>query len=263
MRDHHSDLPVLRAFVEEAFRVAGDELTSPTSLRDDDHFGFMALCFAYKQLTHAHSAIALLQQDHSLDASILARVMLEGTILLAWCALDSPARAHRWRAYSLVSDYRILRRQQKEGFPVDSEKLRELTARLEQHPEFKTAAATRAIEQTDQDPYKRSWHLGANGARVELRDMAEELDDPLMKQLYDDLSQAPHWTPEGVGFGVKRGQAQSTIGFQSETLKAKAYSVVFLSLSQTQLFLSRHVEPDRMHRMEGVVQRYVERLAAA
>jgi len=254
---------VLRAFAEEACAVARDELAEPTHLREDDHFGFMALCFAYKQLTHAHSALMLLKQQQALDATVIARVMLEGTILLGWCALDPSSRALRWRAYSLVSDYRLLRRSDQESAEQSSAKLAELTERLKEHKELHTHAGRHATASDARDPYQRAWHVEDDGSRVELRRMAEELQDPAMKTVYDDLSQVVHWTPAGVAFDIKRSGEDASIGFNSDAMCARGYAVLFQALSQTHLMHRRHRSQDDAQKMQSLVDRYIAKLSAA
>jgi len=217
----------------------------------------MAMCFAYKQLSHASSASMLLTENQVLDANVISRVMLEGLILLGWCSLEPSQRALRWRAFSLVSDYRTIKSRGAITDSMTQAKLTELTERLRDHPELYTNAARRTNSESNSDPYQKTWHVQESGARVELRQMAEELQDPTLKLLYDDLSQIAHWTPAGVGFDIRQNDEKPSIGFSSDAKMAQAYAVVFLALTQTlQIFNSHFSKSHSANPLQDLVEKY-------
>lgn len=262
-RDPAHDLPIMREHLEAAYAVADSDFLGDVLLADSDHLGFMALCFAYKQFAHARSVMLLLDAHQHIDAATIGRVMLEGLILVAWAALRPDERPLRWRAYSLVSDWKKIQAEAGAPSPELVEKKADLAKRLIEHPEFLTGGARKHGPASFPDPYQANWRLDANGSKVELRDMAAELEDPALKVLYDELSQAAHWTPRGVAIDVSSEEDRTTFAFTSATQAAMACGAAFLSLTQTAMLLHQHYRGQPHVRMQNVFDSYVRRLGSA
>ncbi|MGJ7567808.1 DUF5677 domain-containing protein [Variovorax sp. GB1R11] len=250
----------MRSLFAEARALIEKELVSDVVLHESDHLGFMAMCFLYKQAAHARSIEMLLDAEQDVDAATISRTMLEGLILVAWAAVKPTERPLRWRAFSLVSDWKLLQRGVAPPFGTPEDKKVELKQRLEAHPEFLTSGARRAGAQALFDPYQNTWCVNGDGSRVELRTMAEEIGDPNMKQLYDELSQVGHWTPRGVAINIDHSTERSTLAFMDESLAAKACGTAFSSLVQTAALFFHHHRAEPHTRLQQIIDSYATAL---
>lgn len=250
----------MRSFFAEAKALIEKELESDVVLHEGDHLGFMAMCFLYKQTAHARSIEMLLDARQDVDAATISRTMLEGLILVAWAALEPEERPLRWRAFSLVSDWKLLKRGVAPPFDNPEDKKVDLEQRLEAHPEFLTSGARRVGTQKLFDPYQNTWHVNGDGSRVELRTMTEEIGDPDMKLLYDELSQVGHWTPRGVAINIDRSTARSTLAFMDGSLAAQACGTAFSALVQTAALFFHHHRDEPHMRLQQIMDSYVAAL---
>jgi hypothetical protein len=82
-------LDMLHDHVTELVEFASETL-GRVRFSDDDHFAFMTLCFASRQIEHANSILRL--NPHR-DCTLVARCMAEGLIQLFWAAKSSDERA--------------------------------------------------------------------------------------------------------------------------------------------------------------------------
>ena len=251
--------PILRHYLREAQAIAEEEMHADVLLEGQDHLGFMALCFTYKQLVHARSVALLLDSSQHIDAATIARTMLEGLILVAWSALQPDERPLRWRAFSLVSDWKTLLAEESMGRPIPLGYRDELTKRLEEFDEFLKSGARKQGTALFADPYQSSWRVDAKGSKVELADMVSALGDPGLKTLYDDLSQISHWTPRGVAINIGTAEDRTLINFSSANLAAMSCGSAFQSLTQTVLLLSQHRYGKQLQSMQNLVDAYVAR----
>lgn len=253
-------LAIMRSFFAEARTLIEKELESVVVLHEGDHLGFMAMCFLYKQTVHARSIEMLLDSRQDVDAATISRSMLEGLILVAWAALEPEERPLRWRAFSLVSDWKLVKRGGTPPFGTPEDKKADLEQRLEAHPEFLTSGARRVGTQKLFDPYQNTWHVNGDGSRLELRTMAEEIGDPDMKLLYDELSQVGHWTPRGVVINIDHSAARSTLAFMDERLAAQACGTAFSALVQTAALFFHHHRDEPHMRLQQIMDSYVAAL---
>lgn len=165
----------------------------------------------------------------SMDATVVARVMLEGYIYLGWAYNDAQERALSWRSFVLVYDLETLLERKANGEEVDELEEAELRARLQDEA---GRFYTRGAEGKDYaNPYQRSWTYDKDGNRVVLPQMISEFGDPNLKKLYDELSQLGHWTARGMGPLVKRGTEQVCISFRSNGNKTRACAVLVQALA--------------------------------
>jgi hypothetical protein len=102
------DLPDLREWVNRLLDLTINMLES-VPYSEDDNFGFMALCFASKQVDHMRSILAL---NGSRDVWLIARSMLEGRNQILWAVRDPDVRAQRWRAFALEGVWKFNRSEQ-------------------------------------------------------------------------------------------------------------------------------------------------------
>lgn len=100
---------------------------------DEDHFGFMVLCFTTKQYDHLRSIFVLIKAGLPRDAAIIARVMMEGMVALLWVVKNGRDEFSRqWRAYSLISDFRRMQKKKADGEDVDPSVEKKLNEMLDE-----------------------------------------------------------------------------------------------------------------------------------
>lgn len=166
-------------------------------LRPDDAVGFMIATFCPLQLSHLKAVIQLVNGGMHVQSTPIARMMLEGLALAQW-ARRVPARAHRWRAYSLIHDLRLITYAKDSGENLDASHEAELLERLRIEASVllkpKLRNRTDRICLTSLGSYHNVWHVDATGAPVAITTIIEEaLADPELKTLYGELSRYVHW----------------------------------------------------------------------
>lgn len=111
-------LPELRDWLYRLLALT-DEMAYGVKYSDEDHLSFMALCFLGKQVDHARSVILLIP---SRDAVLVARSMIEGLVKLLWAESHPDVLTLKWRAFSYVHDWRVLREKARKGEAVDEDR---------------------------------------------------------------------------------------------------------------------------------------------
>ena len=83
------------------------EIVVSAEYLDDDHLGFMALCFLVRQTNHIQSIVKLIPNR---DSILIARSMVEGLYQLLWAAQEPTKRPLKWRVFAYVHDWRLLQK---------------------------------------------------------------------------------------------------------------------------------------------------------
>jgi Family of unknown function (DUF5677) len=260
-RDASAELPILHEFANRAHQLADEALAKKFNFPETDHFGFMTLCFASKQIEHSRSIQLLVGAGQYIDAAIIARVMLEGYVQLAWAALKPEERAFNWRAYVLVTDFRTLKAKLDRGEIVDEAFKSNLKQDLQKSAtQFLTAKARENGLENYPDPYQRTWAVSSNGLKIDIADMTKELNDPNLKPLYEELSQLIHWTTRGIGEHIQRNEAKVNVSFDKPFPAAMAASVSFIATTKTTLLLAHHFNLAIRTNVEQLTEEYKMRL---
>lgn len=252
------DIPTLRKWLDRLLIVSKDCFTPTPSLGSDDHLGFMALSFAYKQNEHGRS---VMQLGDSLDAVLIVRSMLEGLTQLLWAAREPDGRPLLWRTYSCVLDWRRLQDADAQGKPVAAEDRDHVTWCIKEYgPRFytkKARIAQQAGGALPADPYRDSW-----SGRTQ-KDMFEEVKAALhYTAIYRPFSEWHHWSPGGLGARITEtadGYAFSTV---SPTDTASALSVAFLCLWQTMEVTDAHLSLGQAKALIEVKDGYIRDLGS-
>lgn len=167
----------------------------------EDDYAFMALCFLSKQVEHSHSIILL--REHR-DATLIARTMIEGVVQLQWARKARAKRGLQWRAFALISDWRLLQARRQPGEAHDPEMESNIERALQLHGDhFLTKKARDARTQGQPmpaDPYFTTWRCGTS-----LRDIFAESDlRSVYKGHYDRISDWHHWGVTSLGAALRR-----------------------------------------------------------
>jgi hypothetical protein len=251
-------LDKLPAFAEELITIAEEVFRNRIKCADDDHMGVMAIAFSAKQAEHLISVQVLVGARRYSDAAIIARVMLEGMALLIWSWKAPKQRARDWRAYSLVFDLQTLRSKQAAGERVDQGVEEELLRRLaEEGSQF----LKKGGDPVDPASYKLKWHLDDDDKGLRVIDILRDLDDPMLVDLYGDLSNWIHWNAKGIAPGLKREGDVVRINWSQNHWGSLALAAGFQALFQSLEVLSAHLHLGYAERLTGLRKRYVEALS--
>lgn len=224
--DLSSHLPFLRELSTELVAVVATGLKA-TPYSEDNDLEFMALCFVSKQLDHA---AAIQRLEGHPDTNLIARTMIEGAIQLLWAARERESRPKRWRAFVAITDWRLMRRQERAGEAIPEEvRLRTEDALRRHGPMFTRAAkdeAQRRPRGSRDDPYDRDWRGG-----VSIRDLAIEIgQDELYQSVYRFLSGWHHWNVEAIGAVLNRSANGVRFAAGGPASEAAALNASFLTL---------------------------------
>lgn len=232
------DLPSLRLSLNGLLKIA-DEIINDVQYSEDDHLGFMALCFLSKQIDHSRSILRLIP---SRDAVLVARSMIEGLCQLLWAAKDPKVLPLRWRAFAWVHDWRVLRAQISAGVPIDSTRCLAIDDALLQHGnQFLKPKARKALDRGSplpDDPYYESWRTVHS-----IRQICESVGgEDLYLKLYKPFSDWHHWGAGGLGDALVRQQNRVVYSSLSETDSASALATGFQCLLQTVQVTDTHLD---------------------
>lgn len=260
-RTAETDLPILHKYAGAFFQLIEPQFSRTIKVSESDHFGFMALCFTHKQIEHARSLGILIDAQQHSDAAILARVMLEGLIYILWARLDKDDRPLAWRSFALVSDHETLLKAKSRGEHIDEMTEATLRERLaEEAKRFRTKSAIKQGAENFPNPYQKSWNVDKDGRKIELSEMVIEIGDPLLKELYDDLSQLGHWTVRGIGPLLRRSENGIKIDFNSSVSAAQACAVCIQSLGATSKAAAEHFNLPLLPKIDELFNDYLAEL---
>ena len=222
-------------------------------INEADHFAFISLSFIHKQMAHARSISLLFTSGFLSDATIIARVMLEGFIYLAWMNIDPDKRAKKYRSHALIADFRRILDKDKRGITVPPDQRKAVIDRLaELGPEYLNKRSKAVGAPPVADPYQKSWNYDDLGKRIEIERMADEAGDVGLKELYDDLSQWSHWTIDGIGHNLVRAPNSVKISKGGSRDAILACHVVISALAGTGIIVSSHLKLDHEEKLESL-----------
>lgn len=195
---------------------------------EDDHFAFMCACFLARQFAHGQSVLDLREK---LDSELIARSMLEGLCQLLWAASEAPKRAERWRAYSLIHDWRLLQQKESAGEVVDPQFKQGLLQRLTDYESlFLTRRAKQAKKEGAQlpsDPFQKNWYGGGT-----IQQLFEAVKGQLLYEMpYSLFSAWQHWSLGSIERTLERNG--NHIQFSAAEPSAVGLAVAVQCLLQT------------------------------
>lgn len=234
------DRPGLRRWVNELLVLLREMMQQPVPYTEEDHLGFMALCFLSKQIEHMNSILILVDNEQGRDAELIARSMIEGLGQLLWAANDAQRRALRWRAFAWIHDWRTMNAQISAGEPVDQNRRAEINTALAQYGDQFLTRCARRRRQTGMplppDPYCQNW-TGHNYSQI-----LDWIQGGLLRQkLYKPFSAWHHWSPGGLGVAIVRDRNAVTFLAPSPTASATALATGFQCLVQTAELVDSHL----------------------
>jgi hypothetical protein len=230
-------LPGLKQWVQRLLALANETLTN-VRYSEEDHLGFMALCFLSKQVDHLQSIVTLIPNR---DAILVARSMIEGLCQLLWAAQEPKTLPLQWRAFAWVHDWRLMQTELAQDRPVAPARRIAIEEALQKYgDQFLTKQARVARQQGTPlplDPYHDNWRCGR-----QLRQICEAVGGAtLYQQLYEPFSDWHHWGVGGLGAAIVRQDNRVVYSSLSAADAATALAGGFQCLLQTVELTDTHL----------------------
>jgi len=220
------DLPELCQFGNKLL-VLAEEVLANAKYSEDDHLGFMSLCFLSKQTGHMQSILTL---SPSRDAILIARSMIEGLCQLLWAAVE-PERSLNWRAFALVHDLRVLESKEAQGETLSLAR-QDIESKLSEYGEpflnkkGKTLDKNRPLMSKH---YHYNWRCDKR-----IRDICDTVGGTdLYNKLYEQFSDWHHWGVAGLGSAIEQHADGVVYYTLSSSDSASALACGFQCLLQT------------------------------
>lgn len=222
------DLPDLHQRANQLLILA-EEILANVQYSEDDHLGFMSLCFFSKQIGHMQSVLTL---SPSRDAILIARSMIEGLCQLLWAADEPDKRPKQWRDFVWVHDLREMEASETRGETVSLERRNAIENALRESGNNFLKKKNRDLEPTgsiSSKSYHDNWRCGENIWKI-----CESVGGTdLYKKLYEPFSDWHHWGIAGLSSAIER-QGERVVYLPLSTIdSATAIACGFQCLLQT------------------------------
>ncbi len=227
----------LTDWLNKLLALSHEIMDSGITLQDNDHLGFMAMCFLAKQITHAASMIALLP---SIDSSLIARAMYESLCQLIW-AWQVPDRSQQWRFFAVVHDWRLLQEQKNSGTSIPIEQERLVDEGINKYSDLfltkKAKNLRESGERTPDDPYHKTWTCSTT-----IKGMCDEIGCPNdYKKVYSSLSTWIHSDCVGISKVLSHDDKSFTFSNTSLLMARRSASIAASCLLQTLELVGEHL----------------------
>lgn len=259
----YKDLPVLTKHAGLLLELALEMKEAKFLFKESDDFGFMCISFFFKQVDHYQSVLKLVQFNQGSDATIIARVMLEGLHYLLWASSMPGKRARDWRSYALVSDYKLLLKNQ----TMEKFELYEATIRSrikEECSQFLTSAGKKSIEaesMLDESSFRAKWLVDDNGKTIPIEGIFTELESKDLLELYSEMCDWVHWNPRGIGTKIERKESYILFLENPPNDAATALAAGFQSLYQLMEMVNQHFSLEFLPLLEKAREEYIKEIA--
>jgi hypothetical protein len=232
-----------------------NEIIQGVKYRDDDHFGFMGLCFLSRQIDHLQCMIILVPHR---DMMLIARSMIEGLCMVKWASLSGHNRPLMWRTFGYVHDWRILALKVAAGEVIDPDQQTRIESGLAKYGHLLyTRAARSAIREGRElpnDPYHRHWTCG-----TQIKQICESVGGrDLHGKIYSTYSDWHHWgtstMAESLSFSEDRVLHESS----SMSKSAMALVTGFQCLIETVEVINQHLDLGRESEITAIHDEFVK-----
>ena len=222
------------------------------------------MSFFFKQFNKYKSVIQLVHLNQNSDATVIARVMLEGFFYLLWAKLNPERRAKDWRSYALVSDYKLFLQNKYKGKQISLDEETELINRVKiECDQFLTSNGKKAIEKGEElskDSFRTKWLVTENGKSIPIEDIFSELGSNDLLELYSDMCDWVHWNPRGIGTKIERRDNKISFLENPPNDAATALAAGFHSLYQLTEIVNNYFSMKFDVRLKKIREKYIEEL---
>ncbi|HCY74340.1 MAG TPA: hypothetical protein DHV28_00330 [Ignavibacteriales bacterium] len=232
MKDRTVDIEIISSHINNLLIVAKEVISSEIKFDPNDHFAFMSLSFLTKQIEHCRSIMILISGKQYSDSMIIARTMLEGLIIIAWCHKNNPNHyGDLWSRYAVVADYKLYLKKNKSE--ISPEIANDIFARLDYYGSIFLTKKARKIKDTSLSPsqysFTNKWLIDEQGNEIKISRMFEEIDGHL-QNVYRDISGWIHWDISSIGQNIKHNAGIVQIAANNLNDGALALAIAFQSL---------------------------------
>lgn len=249
-----SDLPGLKEWANTLLRFSENMLTR-TRYAKDDHLAFMTLCFLSKQIDHMKSILLLVP---SRDAILIARSMIEGLCQLLWAANSPEELPLRWRVYSAIYDWRLIKKKEALGEVIDKGQLDSTMDKVLRHGEMflknKYKGHGFQLEDLRNDPFQNNWRDGQSIESICVKVGGTKL----YEKAYKRFSAWHHWDCTGLGQAIRRKENKVIYTSLSESDSAMALAIAFQCLIETIQLADSHFKLGLGKDITDMKERYIE-----
>ena len=218
----------------ELQNIASTVIGEKQSLKDDNHFGLMALAFSIRQFQHLESILSLIETKNYRDTALIARTMIEGFAYLNWAAELPTVRAYRWRAFAWLIDARLLDEQQSAGDDIDVAYKGKVEKEIREHEQILLKPKYLRTRKSDipSEPDKRfikDFFIDEQGSKMDFKRIIRSA--PVGSELwsaYEMFSNRNHWQLEDLQ--MERRNDNSTFVGQKKFESWRPYLVGILTL---------------------------------
>jgi hypothetical protein len=218
--DAKRDLPDLEQWSNKLVGIAKRAAASEEMRLTPGPFRLMCLAFLSRQVDNVGSLIAL--HGHR-DMTLVARSMLEGMVILMWVSKDPHERAALWKDFSFVHDWRMFRRQKREGRPVTEQDWNAVETGLKTvGPKYYSRNSLACIKKglpLPDDPYRWNW-MGLKWHEI-FKD--SKLTD-WYERFYAPFADWHHWGAASLVQSISRGD--EGIVYSSERADDTVYALL-------------------------------------
>ena len=222
---------------------------------DDDHLGFMALCFLSRQIDHSQSIVTLVPNR---DATLIARSMIEGLCQLLWAAEEPMERPLKWRAFAYIHDWRLQQVKIDRGESIDPNQQKSNELGIQEYSKlFYTKEALSSIRKKlplPSDPYHKTWTCG-----TQIKQICDCVGaGHLHKEIYSSFSDWHHWGTAGIGETLSWNEYKVTFSSSSSSDSAMALATGFQCLLQTFELTNEHLSFTKESQIDSIRDGYIK-----
>jgi hypothetical protein len=199
--DLDKEITRVRSYAERLAKLTIDMLPQ-VKFNEHDHLTFMEASVVVRQLDHLRSVLILVDSKQYQDAFAIARIMLEGLVLLLWVKENPVERSLNWRAYVWIEQFR----------ESHGEHNAEMDGALDTYCRkyLKEESKDKPQKDIGPDDYLTGWRREDNDkgkfVTMQLKTIFEKVGfGKLHEGVYSPASGWVHWDSTGMAKCIKRG----------------------------------------------------------
>lgn len=253
--------PVFIRYCKKLFEIGEGLFEKSIPFETDDHFSFMALAFVNKQLVHMRSLILLAENMHFPDSKLIARSMIEGMAVILWAADRPDERGLRWRAYAIVSDYKLIIDKKMRGESIELKREKELEEKLREFGmDYLKGKNPSELDFTN-DPFRSDWRFDDDGRKIQALTLFQKIDGESLYSVYQEMSDWIHWNPRGVGIYLNRDADGLQFNWENYDSIALSLACGFQALLQSLDVFNDRLKLGAEKKLKEISKNYINELA--
>jgi hypothetical protein len=231
-----------------------NKVIQDAEFREDDHLGFMGLCFLSRQIDHLQCMVML---THHRDAMLIARSMIEGLCMVKWAQLIPHERPLKWRAFGYIYDWRILRLKVASGESVDPLQQEKIESALAEYGQFFYTNEARIAHgegrELPKDPYHKDWKCG-----TQIKQICESVGGSVLhREIYSTFSDWHHWGTATMAESLSFSEDKVLHTSSSASKSAMALATGIQCLIETAELVNQHLGLGKELQLSAIHDEYL------